>query len=165
MLEFFDVDIDYADFLRRYEKKVPYIKYAQKDKFVCGVALCINDCDYFVPVSSNKNKTQTDIEIVDKYGVVLSTLRFGYMFPAPIGILTRKDIAAIRVTDYAYADLLQKEYEFCRKNELIIRQKAEKVYRIGCNKNHFLNRQCCDFRLLEEKRKEYFNILMDDAGI
>lgn len=165
MLYFYDVDIDYADYMRQIDEKIPYIAYDDKDKFVCGIALSVDGCNYFVPVSSNKSKSQTDLLITDENGVALSTLRFGYMFPAPVDILTKKDICEIRLSDPAYAMLLQKEYEFCRKNEDAIKRKAEKVYKIGCNSNHFLNGQCCNYQLLETGCRHYFESKMDDAGI
>ena len=165
MLYFYDVDTDYADYLRGIDDKIPYITYAGKDKFVCGVVLAVDGYDYFVPISSNKNKSQTDMLISDENGTPLSTLRFGYMFPAPTDILTEKDIGEIRSVDPAYAMLLQKEYEFCRKNEDDIRRKAEKVYKIGCNSKHFLNKQCCNFKILESGYRQYFESRMDEAGI
>lgn len=57
--------------------------------------------------------------------------------------------------DPAYADLLEKEYKFCKKNEQAIRTKAMKVYQIGCNPEHALHSLCCDFHLLETKQDEW----------
>ena len=48
----------------------------------------------------------------------------------------------------------------CRKfknNIDIISQKANAVYKIGCNKNHKLNYTCCDFKKLEEHYLEFKN--------
>ena len=157
MLKFYDVDPDYADYLRQFESKVPYIKYDGKNKFVCGIVLNINSCDYYVPVSSKTIKQQNDIIIRDSNNNAISSLRFGFMFPAPIEVLTEKQISVIRQNDPAYASLLQKEYEFCRSHESEIMVKARKVYKIGCNPKHYLHQYCCDFRLLEEKRKLYLS--------
>ena len=165
MIAFYEVDKQYADYLRTYESKVPQIQYEGKSKFVCGVVLVVNDCTYFAPISSQKDRQQTNIQITDKSGMVLSTIRFAYMFPAPIDILQKMDFHKVQETDPRYASLLQKEYEFCRAHEAQICEKARKVYEIGCNPDHVLNRYCCDFRLLEEKRKEYFQQLMDSANI
>lgn len=163
MISFYDVDSDYVDYLRKFDSRVPYIQYGQHEKFVCGIVLKINGCDYFAPVSSKINKQQTAMYIKDKNGNVLSSIKFNYMIPAPYALVTPKDISAIRQTDAAYADLLQKEYEFCRANESIILQKAQKVYAIGCTPRHFLNGACCDFQLLELKSKEYLLAIMDEA--
>ncbi len=163
MLRFYDVDIDYVNYLRKFDSRVPYIKYDDREKFVCGVVLTINGCDYFAPISSKTDKQQTAMYISDDDGNVLSSIKFNYMFPAPASIVTEKDISDIRKSDPAYANLLQKEYEFCNKIEVAILTKAQKVHTIGCNPQHFLYKNCCNFRLLEEKSKDYFVTLMDDA--
>lgn len=38
-------------------------------------------------------------------------------------------------------------------NELL--KRANSVYKIGCNKNHFLNYTCCDFKKLENEYIKY----------
>lgn len=85
------------------------------------------------------------------------------MFPAPEAAVTRIDISDIRKCDPSHADLLQKEYEYCKANESAILAKAQKVYIIGHKPAHFLYNTCCDFELLEEKSKAYFLSLMDEA--
>jgi len=77
------------------------------------------------------------------------------MFPAPSIAVALKDFKAIRKFDPAYARLLEKEFEFCRKHEQEIRDKAEKIYKIGCNPSHEFNKHCCNFRLLEAKQNEW----------
>ena len=77
------------------------------------------------------------------------------MFPAPDTVVTEKDFKRIRKTDPMYADLLEKEFEFCKKNERMIREKAAKIYKIGCNPKHTLHRNCCDFHLLETKQNQW----------
>lgn len=163
MLNFYNVDIDYTDYLRRFDTRIPHIKYGDKDKFVCGVVLSINGCDYFAPVSSKTNKSQMSIMILDKDGKELSSIKLNYMFPAPQSVVSRIEISDVRKSDPSYANLLQKEYEFCKANESSIIAKAQKVYAISCNPNHFLHGACCDFKMLEEKSKAYFLTIMDEA--
>lgn len=163
MLSFYDVDADYADYLRRFDCKVPHIKYEAREKFTCGVVLSINGCDYFAPVSSKAYKQRTSMIIVDKDGSILSAIKLNYMFPAPQTVVTRMSISDIRRDDSSYANLLQKEYEFCRANEGEILKVAKRVYSIGCNPRHFLNGLCCNFKLLEEKSRAYFLTIMDEA--
>jgi len=166
MIRFYDVDTEYADYLRSFEQKVPHVIYGSNSKFVCGIVLSCNGRDYFAPVSSKVGASERmETHIRDENNNKLSSIRYQFMFPAPVGILTPIDINAVRKTDSAYAVLMQKEYEYCRKFEQQIRQKAEKVYRIGTNKNHSLNKYCCDFALLEEKRDLYFKEKMDEAGV
>ena len=47
------------------------------------------------------------------------------------------------------------EYNYCLNNETRIFQKAKSIYAIGCNKNHRFNHLCCDFKLLEQKYRDY----------
>lgn len=163
MLRFYDVDSEYVDYLRKFDGRVPYIQYGDKEKFVCGIVLSINGCDYFAPISSKTAKQQMATYIKDKDDKILSSIKFNYMFPAPEAVVWEKDIYSIRRSDPAYADLLQKEYEFCRDNEKVILDKAQKTYKIGCNPKHFLNNVCCNFQLLEEKSKDYFTTIADIA--
>lgn len=155
MLKFYDIDPAYADYLRRFDSRIPNITYETNNKFVCGIVLSINGHDYFAPISSNKTRQQTSMLIEDNSGNVLSSIRFSFMFPAPQSVISAKNFQAVRETDSAYADLLEKEYNFCRKNEQAILDKAMKVYRIGCNPNHVLHRYCCEFPLLEAKHDEW----------
>ena len=69
------------------------------------------------------------------------------MFPAPNSTISVKDFGAIRALDQSYADLLEKEYAFCKKNEQAIIKKARK--------EHALHKYCCNFPLLEAKHDEW----------
>lgn len=153
MLKFFDVDTKYTDYLRQFEPKIPYINYGNNNKFVCGIVLSISEYNYFAPISSNKKQNKTSLLIKDRSNNALSSIRFSFMFPAPSSVLTIKDFKQIKNSDSKYADLLLKEYQYCRDNEPLILMMAEKVHNIGCNPNHVLSQYCCSFKLLEEKSK------------
>lgn len=155
MLYFYDVDPDYAAYLRQFDHRFPHIIYDNNRKFVCGVALAVNDCNYFAPISSNTKNQKTCILISDTLGNILSSIKFNFMFPVPNSVLTKKDFEKIRESDSAYADLLIKELAFCRSFEFEITNKAKSVYRIGCNPKHFLHDHCCDFKLLKTKHDEW----------
>lgn len=155
MLKFYDVDISYVNFLRSFDCRVPQIKYNTYNKFVCGVVLKIDKYDYFVPISSNISKQYTNMLIQDDNGKVIASIKFCFMFPVPTNLIKIKDFARIRQVDPTYADLLEKELKFCQKNENKILQKAQNIYRIGCNKKHVLNYSCCDFLLLQQKYDEW----------
>lgn len=154
MLNFYDVDEKYIAFLKQYDRQVPDIRYDKNNKFVCGIVLKVNGIDYYAPISHLKNKQQTNLQIYDGKRVV-STIRFSFMFSALSNVLAKKDFSVIAKTDPKYADLLQAEYLFCSKNAEKIHKRAEKIYQIGCNKEHRLNYVCCDFKLLEQHYNEY----------
>lgn len=72
-LNFYNVDTDYIDYLKKYEERyrgftrVPNVKYhSGNNKFFYGAVLTVNNIDYFVPVSSNTRVKQDDILIVVK---------------------------------------------------------------------------------------------------
>lgn len=153
MLSFYDVDVEYAKYLRQFDDKIPYITYNDRNKFVCGIVLRINGLSYYAPISSKTIKRRTCMLILNKRGQILSSIKFNYMFPIPPNAAVRKDFSAIRAVDPKYADLLQAEYEFCKKNEDAILAKANKIYAIGCNPNHALHFTCCNFPLLEKNAK------------
>ncbi len=155
MLNFYDVDPEYAAYLRQFDHRVPNIIYENNRKFVCGVILKVDGCNYFAPISSNKKEQRTCILICDTLGNILSSIKFNFMFPVPDSVLTKKDFNEIRETDRAYAGLLVKELKFCRAFQDEIAEKALDVYRIGCNPNHYLHNFCCDFKLLKAKHDEW----------
>lgn len=157
MLKFYDIDPNYANYLRQFDRRIPNITYSSNNKFVCGIVLSVSGYDYFAPLSSSTAKQQTSILIRDTDGRVLSSIKFCFMFPAPDSAVTFKDFKAVRKVDPSYADLLEKEYIFCKKNEQLIREKAARVYKIGCDPNHVLHKNCCDYRLLESKRDEWLS--------
>ena len=59
MLNFFYVDTEYVDYLRAFDSRIPYLQYEDKDKFVCGIVMSVDGCDYFAPISSKTHKQQT----------------------------------------------------------------------------------------------------------
>ncbi len=157
MLQFYDVDLKYIAYLKSYDKQIPNINYKVNNKFLCGVVLDMNGIQYYAPISSNTTIQRTNTPIYDNKGNILSTIKLCFMFPALNKVINLKDFAIIRLTDNKYADLLEKEYEYCKANENIILDKAKKIYKVGCNKEHFLNYTCCDFKLLESIYDKYID--------
>lgn len=149
MLDFYDVDLDYINFLKQYDTQIPNISYTSHNKFVCGIVLNVNGIKYYAPISSNTVPQRTNFLIYDNKRPI-SSIKFCFMFPAKEDVIQKKDISAIRTTDPAYADLLQMEYSYCVSHEQNILQKAEQVYQIGTNPSHKLFYTCCDFKKLEE---------------
>ncbi len=161
-IKFYDVNLDYIDYLKRFESKVPDIKYETREKFVSGVLFEINKMKYYAPVSSFKYKQKTNYVIkIGDYPV--GSIRFSFMFPVPDSELRLKDFSAEKPD---YRNLVNSELRVINKYRDAIRKKAFEVYDIAKNKKVALyTRNCCDFELLEEKSKEYMNkqqhILLD----
>lgn len=155
MIDFYDVDKDYIDYLKRFDPKVPNIAYKTHDKFVCGIVLSINGVQYYAPISHTTKQLRTNL-IITNDGADIASIRFSFMFPAPLDVLKRKDLAEIDKIDSKYADLLRVELNYCNSNEDLIYRKARQVYRIGCNPNHPFHQFCCDYPLLEKESRNYF---------
>lgn len=163
-MEFYRVDEKYNIFLQEYEKKyrgftkVPNIKYNDRNKFSFGAVLIIDDVKYYVSVSSFKQKQEANIliKVPGDRDEVKGSLRFNYMIPVPDSCLEKLCIKA--VVDEKYRTLLNKEYQFCIKNQDKIQKKANQIYSIVTNnKKQVLTDNSCDFKLLENAYHEYIN--------
>ncbi len=157
MIDFYNIDSGYLDYLRRYDDKVPRTGYITHKKFFCGIVLTIgDDIPYYAPVSHFRHKQRTNFPIYDKDGTtILSTVRLCFMIPVIDSVLQRINIKDIYRIDSAYATLVDKEYSYCSKNEAQLLKCAKIVYRIGCNKTHKYNSCCCDFKFLEGIYQKY----------
>lgn len=126
-LNFYTVDLQYVNFLKESEKgkrgfsRIPNMDYGDKGKpkFLCGVVLQINEMDYYVPVTSYKQQKPDNFLIRASNGLVVSFLRFNYMFPVPEKLISLRIIASEQ--DPAYRALLSQELRFCIKNQEKIR--------------------------------------------
>jgi len=111
--------------------------------------LCVNGVDYYVPVTSYKNKKPDNFLIYASNSRVVSSLRFNYMFPVPSSLLTKRII--LDEPDPAYRALLSQELSFCIKNQQEIQRLAERTYkRVMLGKDPGLVHNSCDFKLLEQ---------------
>lgn len=163
-LNFYTVDLQYVDLLKTSETdkrgftRVPDMDYREnrKPKFLCGIVLTIDHTDYYVPVTSYKQKKPDNFLIYGNNGQVTGSLRFNYMFPVPKELLAERRIDS--ETDRAYRSLLAQELQYCRKKQEDILYLAERTYkRVLLGKNPGLVANSCDFRLLEEVCRKYIS--------
>ena len=160
MIDFYDIEPNYLDYLRNYEPKVPVTGYSSHEKFFCGVILTINDSvQYYASISHFRQKQRTNFLIYDRDGnTVLSSVRLCFMIPVMLSVVHRINIQNLYSTDPSYAILVDKEYSYCSGHEALLRKRARSVYNIGCNKNHAYNHTCCNFKKLERVYQAY-NVL------
>lgn len=152
-LNFYDIDINYINYLKNFEPKVPDIKYNKHDKFMCGVVLKIDDIDYFAPISSFCDKQRTNFIILNENGRPISSIRFSFMLPAHQSLLKLRDFSK---EDEKYRYLLLQEYKYCNKHKEEIYRKARYVYkRVISGYDKMMAKNCCNFKLLESKYREY----------
>lgn len=161
-LNFYTIPNSYAKYLQEAEIKkrgftrVPNLDYgnSRKPKFLCGIVLKINAYNYFSPVTSYKLKKPDNFLICDKNSNVISSLRFNYMFPVPIGLIKERNIDS--EPDKKYRALLAQELRYCIENQDQIRRMALRTYKKVIKGDYpGLVNNSCDFKFLEQKCSEY----------
>ena len=158
MLNIYEIDPDYISYLSGFEEHLFRNKKISQNfnrKYV-GIVLSINGFDYFAPLSSFKEKHKRLSETLDfiKIGQY-AVINLNNMFPASIE--SCKQINFNEIQDLNYKNLLRSEYRIIRKKAALILNNANEVYRhklINDGKSK-LSQRCNDFKLLEEKLKEY----------
>ena len=133
-MDFYRIDEKYCKFLQEYEKekrgltKVPNIRYTDRNKFAFGAVMQIHNINYYVSVSSFDKKQEANIliRVPGDKKEIKGSLRFNYMIPVPEECIEKLIIR--EVEDEKYQQLLDKEYQFCKKNALQI-QKQKKFMR------------------------------------
>ena len=162
-LNFYVVDDNYIDYLRKFDKHVAYNK--NQTRPYIGVVIMLDKHYYFAPLFSPKQKHKTYKEnltffkINSKTEKSLGIIRFSNMIPVPQESINLLDI---KNKSYGYKRLISEQYSYINmtKNKQKIINKAEKIYKIVTNnKNNkmskFYKELSCNFKLLEEKSEEY----------
>ncbi len=172
-LDFYDVDKNYIHFLQNAEIAergftcVPNMEYGKnrEQKFLCGIVLNINDLNYYVPVTSYKQKQSENILIVigdDAYDQVKGSLRFNYMIPVPDSCIKLRKIK--KEPNEARRIFLLKQLRYIQSISGRIEKKARRTYtKVTKGFDARLQQHACDFKFLEQKCVEYEKIL--SAGI
>lgn len=146
-LQFYTIDTDYVDYLQdtcgiqnvldnkeTELHKRPYI----------GIVLQINDYKYYVPLSSPKNSDYVYVngrrairrDIIPIIRIIVENengelelkgkLKFSSMIPVPDNVITYYDIS--QETNEDYRILLEKEYEFIKSHQDMIKRNARVLY-------------------------------------
>ena len=160
----------YVEYLQRFDSLVQNIDYGCNEiKPYIGIVLQINNFDYYVPISSTKEKHYKmkegkDFVIIKEHSKILGVINLNNMIPvlpSEVNVLKYNSISNYRnfrnnSEKYKYISLLDKELDLinARKEEICI--KARKLYDEKFNNpNSRLSKRCCNFKLLEEKSIEY----------
>lgn len=170
-MKIYDIDEEYLNFLRKIEEKIMNSKsnYKSNKKFAVGVVLKIGEINYYAPLSSvkpyqltsdglslNKQYKQRCFPVIvrkNKKDTIVSTLRLDFMFPVPKKIL--KELIFDEIEDEKYRIFIRLEYQYIIGKEEEILKKARELYEKAIIPTHFLYKKCCNFKLLEERAKEY----------
>ena len=163
--------------------EVYYKPYGYETKPYIGILIEENGIEYVIPLSSAKEKHKLwknvdtdrflifencetaekgtkDIYVKNKDGTfkhILSVIDLKKMIPIKSGLYSEVDLNPSKkdsVQEIKYKVLLNIEYTFCLKIIDSVIQKASKLYSKQIETGHVI-KFCCDFKLLEEKCREY----------
>ncbi len=182
-LKFISINQDYLKYLYKFCSEVYYKPTGYETKPYIGILVQENGVEYVIPLSSAKEKHKTWKNVdIDRFLIfencskaesgskgiyvenadgtlkhILSVLDLKKMIPIKQGLYSEVNLNSSEndsVADKKYKILLNIEYSFCLKimNSLI--QKASRLYEKQMKTGKVIP-FCCDFKLLEEKCKEY----------
>ncbi len=152
-LGFYNVNADYLRYLKSIDSEVQFTEekdYTQKP--FLGIIVVIGTYSYFIPLTSGKHRhtkwknvgsahyliyeqvpktelRRKDISKSISEGEALkifAALEIKKMIPVKSGLYHRIDFGAL--SDRKYADLLEKEYRFCQKNQDGILSRVSQIY-------------------------------------
>lgn len=156
------VNSEYCDYLRRFDNKVPYNKNKKELRPFIGILFKIENCEYFAPLSSSKPKHKTMKNTIDFLKIKdgeLGALNFNNMIPVKENnyAIVNLNKPAFNESEQKYQKMLIEQLDWLNAHYRQIKSKSFKLYNLYINdklpKN--IKIRCCNFKLLEEKCKEY----------
>ena len=182
-LKFININQDYLKYLHSFCSEVYYKPTGYETKPYIGILVQENDVEYVIPLSSAKEKHKTwknvdidrflifencekaengskDIYVKNADGGfkhILSVMDLKKMIPIKTGLYTEVQLNPLKSDSNAekkYKVLLNIEYLFCLKIKDSIIQKASRLYEKQMKTGRVVP-FCCDFKLHEEKCREY----------
>lgn len=156
-IKLYDISEEYVNYLVPY---APHLfrnkqKTQQNSRKYIGIVFCINNINYFAPLSSFKPKHQQMKESLDFIKIKnYAVINLNNMFPVPPNCFHYVDIS--KEKDQKYKSLLLSEYRFIKSIQNKIRKNAAALYNLKINGNvSALTKRCNDFLLLEELYYKY----------
>ena len=162
-------DKEYVEYLRKFDEKVEIIDYNKKLKPYIGILITINEFNYYVPISSAKEKHYKIKEGMDFIKIkqddkIIGVLNLNNMIPISdnnIKELKYKDIEQYR--DFTndkekslYIAFLNFELNLINNKMEKIKKNAMKLYNEKINNpKSNVSKRSCNFKFLEEKSKLY----------
>ena len=182
-LTFININQDYLKYLHEECPEVYYKPICYDNKPYLGILINNEGQEYVIPISSAKKKHETwkNIDsdrflIYEKYdrmpdsseavckrlpdGTIehlLSVIDLKKMIPVKDGLYTRVNLIHSDTDSEEirnYKNLMNKEFAFCLKLLNLLIKKVNKIYEKQISSGKIV-KYCCDFKLLEEKCKDY----------
>ena len=159
------VDSDYCDYLRKFDNKVAYNKNEKELRPFIGILFEIDNFEYFAPLSSPKEKHKSMKNTLDFFkidGGELGAVNFNNMIPVSSRNYSIIDLhkETLTIEEFKYQKLLIEQLNWLNANYNQVKNKSLKLYKLYNNGNlpQNIKLRCCNFKLLEEKFKEYNSI-------
>ncbi|OUP62794.1 MULTISPECIES: type III toxin-antitoxin system ToxN/AbiQ family toxin [Pseudoflavonifractor] len=160
---FYKVNAAYCDFLRDADPCVPYTMDQKSARPFVGIVFSVNGFQYYAPLTSPKPKHLNMKNQVDFMKVNRGTwgaINFNNMIPVVPECVEKVDM---RITsgdskaDRDYKNLLSNQLSWCNSHRTRILKQAEKLHAMIVQGKAWptLVKRCCDFRMDEERCKEY----------
>ena len=153
------MDSNYCDYLRKFDDKVPY-NYDKKElRPFIGVLFKIDKLMYFAPLSSPKPKhlkIKSKLDFLKIDNGKLGAINFNNMLPVTSKNIIELDLENDK-SDKKYNKLLKEQLYWLNRNDEKLYGRSKKLYTKYIDGTLDINiaKRCCNFKLLEEKCKEY----------
>ena len=159
-LNFYKINEKYVKYMSQFDNRIAKSYDIKARRPFIGIVLNVDGILYFAPFTSPKPKHINMKNTVDFLKIAegeLGAINFNNMMPIPMEQCIKIDVE--NEPDETYKTLLHKQINWCNesKNTLLILNKAATLYTKLINKKlpqRIIDR-CCDFKMLEEKCKEY----------
>ncbi len=154
------IDKNYCDYLRKYDKKVPYNFDKKQNRPFVGVLFKIGNINYYAPLSSPKPKhlkMHNSIDFLKLDNGKMGAINFNNMIPVLERNIKYINIQELFLSKDEYQILLRKQHRWLNRHTYLILKKSIHLYELyTVNKlPKKLADRCCNFKLLEEKCMEY----------
>ena len=156
------VDYKYCNYLRKYDSRVPYNAGKKELRPFIGILFNVKKCEYFAPLSSPKLKhisMKNNIDLIKIDNGKLGVINFNNMIPVnktnyELFNLNKK---TNNTSELKRQKLLTSQLRWLNSNITFVKNKAIKLYDFYVNNKlpERISSRCCDFKLLEQKCKEY----------
>jgi protein AbiQ len=164
-LKMYDISTEYKKYLLQFDKRVSL----KDNRKFYGILVTKGSIDYYIPFTSKiHKKTNSKLTVnIKNGGKTIAKLLLNNMIPVNTKDANIADIMKSQYKTY-YMNEIRYLHSQKVKNEII--DKINNIFKVLQDKQHidylFFRKLCCDFKLLEEKCKEYNKIkLKNDNNI
>lgn len=170
-LHWYIVDKKYVNYLKTFDSKIEDIDYKDNLKPYIGIVININEFNYYVPVSSPKDKHYKMKEGIDfikikQEGRILGVLNLNNMIPILDECVKKLEYENIGQYRKFKTEKEKKIYIALLNTELkVINSKCKKIKKNTIrlyqekieNPNSKVSNRCCNFKFLESKLNQFIS--------